>query len=296
VEITSIPSLGSSREILVFPTKEARPLPTSKRGAPAATHAMKVVILAGGLGTRLTEETETRPKPMVEIGGRPILWHIMKLYAHYGFREFVVALGYKGDVIKRYFLDYAKLQSNFTVNLGSGDVMRRGSQVEDWTVHLVDTGSATNTGGRLKRLAPVLGRETFMATYGDGVANVDINALVEFHRGHGKLATTTAVRPPARFGGLVFDGDRIAEFTEKPQIGEGWINGGFMVFEPEVFRYIKGGDQTILEADVLERLANDGQLAAFRHEQFWQCMDTLRDKLQLEGLWARGEAPWRPLA
>ena len=195
---------------------------------------------------------------MVEIGGRPILWHIMKLYAHFGFREFVVALGYKGDVIKRYFLDYAKLQSNFTVNLATGDVMRRGSQPEDWTVHLVDTGGATNTGGRLKRLAPILGRETFMATYGDGVSNVDINALVQFHRRHGKLATTTAVRPPARFGGLVFDGDRIVEFTEKPQIGEGWINGGFFVLEPDVLEYI-ADDQTSWEREPMERLATEGQ-------------------------------------
>ena len=253
---------------------------------------MKVVILAGGLGTRLTEETETRPKPMVEIGGRQILWHIMKLYAHFGFREFVVALGYKGDVIKRYFLDYAKLQSNFTVNLGSGDVMRRGGQPEDWTVHLVDTGGTTNTGGRLKRLAPILGRETFMATYGDGVSNVDINALVQFHRQHGKLATTTAVRPPARFGGLVFDGDRIVEFTEKPQIGEGWINGGYLVLEPGVFDYLEG-DQSSLEVHGLERLAADRQLAAFKHDGFWQCMDTLRDKNYLQSLWDGGNPPWK---
>ena len=245
---------------------------------------MKVVILAGGLGTRLTEETETRPKPMVEIGGRPILWHIMKLYAHYGFREFVVALGYKGDVIKRYFLDYAKLQSNFTVNLASGDVMRRGSQPEDWTVHLVDTGGATNTGGRLKRLAPILGRETFMATYGDGVSNVDINALVQFHRRHGKLATTTAVRPPARFGGLVFDGDRIVEFTEKPQIGEGWINGGFFVLEPDVLEYI-ADDQTSWEREPMERLATEGQADGLSARRF----------LAVHGYPPRPQAPGRPL-
>jgi glucose-1-phosphate cytidylyltransferase len=253
---------------------------------------MKVVILAGGLGTRLTEETETRPKPMVEIGGRPILWHIMKLYAHFGFREFVVALGYKGDVIKRYFLDYAKLQSNFTVNLATGDVMRRGGPPEDWTVHLVDTGIATNTGGRLKRLAPILGRETFMATYGDGVSSVDINALVQFHQRNGKLATTTAVRPPARFGGLIFDGNRIVEFTEKPQIGEGWINGGFFVLEPDVLEYI-ADDQTSWEREPMERLASEGQLMAYRHEDFWQCMDTLRDLRLLESLWTSGKAPWK---
>src|SRR4051794_8647174 len=183
---------------------------------------MKVVILAGGLGTRLAEETEVRPKPMIEIGGRPILWHIMKHYAHHGFKEFVVALGYKGDVIKRYFLDYAKLNSSFSVNLATGDVMRRNGASDDWIVHLIDTGIATITGGRLKRLGPLLGRETFLATYGDGVSNVDLGDLLRFHRRHGRLATVTAVRPPARFGGLIFDGDRVACFTEKPQAGEGW--------------------------------------------------------------------------
>jgi glucose-1-phosphate cytidylyltransferase len=253
---------------------------------------VKVVILAGGLGTRLTEETETRPKPMVEIGAKPILWHIMKLYAHHGFKEFVIALGYKGDVIKRYFLDYAKLQSNFTVNLSSGDVMRHGGPPEDWTVHLIDTGIATNTGGRLKRLAQVLGRDTFMATYGDGVSNVDMKALVKFHTLHGKLVTATAVRPPARFGGLVFDGDRIAEFTEKPQIGEGWINGGFFVMEPDALEYI-ADDQTSWEREPMERLAAEGNLMAYRHEEFWQCMDTLRDLRLLEGLWNGGKAPWK---
>lgn len=258
--------------------------------APAKV-LMKVVILAGGLGTRLTEETETRPKPMVEIGGRPILWHIMKHYAHFGFKEFVIALGYKGDVIKRYFLDYAKLQSNFTVNLTSGDVMRRGGQLEDWTVHLIDTGGSTNTGGRLKRLASVLGRETFMATYGDGVSNVDLNALAQFHRRHGKLATITAVRPPARFGGLVFDGERITEFTEKPQVGEGWINGGFFVLEPAILDYITD-DRTIWEREPMEQLAVEGQLMAYRHEAFWQCMDTLRDLRLLESLWTSEKAPW----
>jgi glucose-1-phosphate cytidylyltransferase len=253
---------------------------------------MKVVILAGGLGTRLTEETDRRPKPMVEIGGRPILWHIMKHYAHHGFKEFVVALGYKGDVIKRYFLDYAKLQSNLTVNLASGDVMRRGSPAEDWTVHLIDTGITTNTGGRLKRLGPVLGRETFLATYGDGVSSIDINAAVAFHHRHGKLATATAVRPPARFGDLTFDGDRISCFTEKPQIGEGWINGGFFVLEPAVLEYIVD-DGTAWEREPLERLAAEGHLMAYRHEDFWQCMDTLRDLRLLESLWASGKAPWK---
>ncbi len=253
---------------------------------------MKVVILAGGLGTRLTEETESKPKPMVEIGGRPILWHIMRTYAHHGFKEFALALGYKGEVIKRHFLDYAKLQSNFTVNLASGDVMRRGGSIDDWTVHLVDTGLKTMTGGRIKRLEPLLGRETFMATYGDGVCDVDLKALLAFHRSHGKLATVTAVRPPARFGGLVFDGDRIVEFTEKPQVGEGWINGGYFVLEPGVLGYLKG-DETVFETEPLERLAAEGQLMAYKHENFWQCMDTLRDLRYLEGMWDGGKAPWR---
>jgi glucose-1-phosphate cytidylyltransferase len=216
----------------------------------------------------------------------------MKLYAHHGFREFVIALGYKGEVVKRYFLDYSKLQSDFTVNLASGDIMRYGGPMEDWTVHLIDTGIATNTGGRLKQLAQVLGRETFMATYGDGVSNIDIDALLKFHRHHGKLATITAVRPPARFGGLVFDGDWVAEFTEKPQIGEGWINGGFFVLEPDVLSYI-AGNETSWEHEPMERLAAERQLMAYRHEEFWQCMDTLRDLRLLESLWRDGKAPWK---
>jgi glucose-1-phosphate cytidylyltransferase len=254
---------------------------------------MKVILLAGGLGTRLTEETENKPKPMIEIGGRPILWHIMKSYAHHGFHEFAIALGYRGEVIKRYFLDYARLNCDFTVSLASGDMMRRGGgPLDDWTVHLMDTGAATLTGGRIKRLAPLIGRETFMATYGDGVSNIDMSDLVAFHRRHGKLATVTAVRPPARYGGLVFDGDRVAEFTEKPQAGEGWINGGFFVLEPGVMDYIDG-DQTPFETEPLERLVAAGQLMAYRHEGFWQCMDTLRDLRLLESLWASGKAPWK---
>jgi len=253
---------------------------------------VKVVILAGGLGTRLAEETEVRPKPMVEVGGRPILWHIMKHYAHHGFKEFAVALGYKGDVIKRYFLDYAKLNSSFCVNLASGDVLRRNGSYDDWTVHLIDTGIRTITGGRLKRLGPLLGRDTFLATYGDGVSDVDLGALLKFHRHHGKLATVTAVRPPARFGGLIFEGDRVVQFTEKPQVGEGWINGGFFVLEPAVLEYI-AGDETHWEREPLERLAAEGQLMAYRHDGFWQCMDTQRDLRLLEGLWADGTAPWK---
>jgi glucose-1-phosphate cytidylyltransferase len=253
---------------------------------------MKVVILAGGLGTRLAEETEVQPKPMVEIGGRPILWHIMKHYAHYGFKEFFIALGYKGEIIKRYFLDYYMLNSSMTINLSNGDVQVQNGKTEDWIVHLMDTGPNTLTGGRIQRLQPWLKDETFMVTYGDGVSDVDLNALLCFHRAHKHLATVTAVRPPARFGGLSFDGDKVVNFTEKPQIGEGWINGGFMVLEPGVFDYMHG-DGTILEAHVLDRLAAEGQLAAYRHGNFWQCMDTLRDKRLLENLWQSGNVPWR---
>lgn len=254
---------------------------------------MKTVILCGGLGTRLREETEVKPKPMVEIGGRPMLWHIMKTYAAYGFSEFALALGYKGEAIKRYFLDFPRVSSSFTVRLSSGDVMRHEPCPEDWTVHLVDTGLHTITGGRLKRLRELMGNDTFMMTYGDGVANIDIRRLVEFHKSHGKLATVTAVRPPARFGGLLFEGEgRVAKFTEKPQIGEGWINGGFFVLEPGVIDYIEG-DETHWEREPLERLAVEGELMAFRHDDFWQCMDTLRDLRLLESLWEGGEAPWK---
>jgi glucose-1-phosphate cytidylyltransferase len=253
---------------------------------------IKTVILAGGLGTRLSEETELRPKPMVNIGDYPILWHIMKHYAHYGCAEFFIALGYKGEVIKRYMLEYHTLNGSMSVDFSTGEVISRAKECEEWLVHLMDTGQLTNTGGRLKRLEPWLSDGTFMLTYGDGVSDVDLEALLRFHRSHGRMATVTAVRPPARFGGLVFDGDMVVEFTEKPQIGEGWINGGFLVLEPEVFQYIEG-DETNLEADVLERLAGDGELAAFRHERFWQCMDTLRDKRFLDGMWNENRAPWR---
>ncbi len=253
---------------------------------------MKVVILAGGLGTRLAEETEVKPKPMIEIGGQPILWHILKHYAHYGFHEFFLALGYKGEVIKHYFLDYYSLSGNMTIHLASGEVRKRDASDEDWIVHLVDTGQETMTGGRVKRLEPWLKDETFMVTYGDGVCDLNLHDLLAFHRARGRVGTVTAVRPPARFGGIVFDGDLVANFTEKPQVGEGWINGGFMVFEPTIFDYLKG-DSSVLELDGLERLAAERQLAAFRHDQFWQCMDTLRDKRLLERLWQEGQAPWR---
>ncbi|HEX5891215.1 MAG TPA: glucose-1-phosphate cytidylyltransferase [Pyrinomonadaceae bacterium] len=252
---------------------------------------MKVVILAGGLGTRLTEETELKPKPMVEIGGRPILWHIMKHYAHHGFKEFFIALGYRGEVVKRFFLDYCSLSGSMTVDLSQGVVNNHQNDCEDWLVHLQDTGHETNTGGRVKRLQASLSDGTFMLTYGDGVCDVDLQKLLEFHRAHGRIATVTAVRPPARFGGLIFDGDLVKEFTEKPQIGEGWINGGFMVFEPAVFDYLKD-DESNLEADALEKLATDKQLVAFRHEAFWQCMDTMREVRMLENLW-RNNPPWK---
>jgi glucose-1-phosphate cytidylyltransferase len=253
---------------------------------------MKAVILAGGLGTRLAEETELRPKPMVEIGGRPILWHILKHYALYGVEEFVVALGYKGEMIKQFFRDYQTLNGDMTIRLADGGVERHIAQPDNWTLHLIDTGVDTNTGGRLGRVRSLVMDGSFMLTYGDGVCNIDLADLLAFHRRCGRLATVTAVRPPARFGGLVFDGDLVSEFTEKPQIGEGWINGGYMVLEPDVFRYISG-DDTSLESDALETLARDRQLAAYRHEGFWQCMDTLRDKRQLEQLWRQGQAPWR---
>jgi glucose-1-phosphate cytidylyltransferase len=253
---------------------------------------MNVVILAGGMGTRLTEETELKPKPMVEIGGRPILWHIMKHYAHHGFKEFFIALGYRGEIVKRFFLDYCSLSGSMTVNLSQGVVDNHENDCEDWLVHLKDTGNETNTGGRVKRLQQWLSGGTFMLTYGDGVSDVDLEKLLAFHRSHGRIATVTAVRPPARFGGLIFDGDLVTEFTEKPQIGEGWINGGFMVFEPQIFDYLEG-DKDSLETDALEKLALDKQLVAYRHEAFWQCMDTMREVRLLENLWRGNQAPWK---
>lgn len=253
---------------------------------------MRVAILAGGLGTRLQEETTVRPKPMVEIGGQPMLWHIMHIYAARGYREFLVALGYRGEVIKDYFLNYYYARSDLTIHLSDGQVQAHDGEREDWLVHLVDTGPSTMTGGRIKRLAPWIGGEPFMLTYGDGVGDVDIDALVAFHRQQGRLATVTAVRPPARFGGLSLRGNLVGRFEEKPQIGEGWINGGFFVLEPQVLDYIEG-DGTLWERGPLERLAAEGQLAAYRHEGFWQGMDTLRDVRLLESLWSEGRAPWK---
>ncbi len=253
---------------------------------------MKTVILAGGLGSRLAEETDTTPKPMVEIGGPPILWHIMKIYSAAGFREFLIALGYKAEVIKSYFLNYNYLRTDLSIDFGSGNIEMHDGERDDWKVHLIDTGIETQTGGRLKRLTGWLSDGTFLMTYGDGVANVDIRKLVDFHRSHGRLATVTAVRPPARFGGLDFNGDLVAEFIEKPQIGEGWINGGFFVLEPQVLDYIDH-DLTAFEREPLERLAEDNQLVAYRHEGFWQCMDTLRDVRALKAMWESGDVPWK---
>lgn len=250
-----------------------------------------VVILAGGLGTRLREETAVRPKPMVEIGGRPILWHIMKIYDHHGYQRFLIPVGYKGHLIKEFFLGYRDRYADFTVDLENGAVDRHSKPGEDWSVTVVETGEATMTGGRIKRLATFLdGR--FMVAYGDGVANVDIEELVRFHEAHGRLATVTAVRPPARFGALDLDGDRVTSFAEKPQAGGGWINGGFFVFEREVLDRI-AGDETLLEREPLEQLARAGQLMAFRHPGFWEPMDTQRDLDSLNRQWASGDAPWK---
>ena len=255
---------------------------------------MKTLILAGGLGTLFAEETSVRPKPMVEIGGRPILWHIMNIYAAHQITEFVLALGYMSEFVKGYFLDFYARNNDITVDLSSGNVEVIAGRQPNWKVHLVDTGLNTQTGGRVKRLEKWLGNDqTFMLTYGDGVSDIDISAVLEFHRSHGKLATVTAVRPPARFGGMQFEGDAVTKFLEKPQTGEGWINGGFFVLERSVMDYITKGDSTIWERDPLELLAEDGQLMAYRHEGFWQPMDTLREKQLLEELWQSGSAPWK---
>jgi glucose-1-phosphate cytidylyltransferase len=255
---------------------------------------MKVAILAGGLGTRLQEETGVKPKPMVEIGGEPILRHIMRIYGNQGFREFVIALGYRGDVIKDYFLNYRYHASSMTVDLASGEVEVHEYRSDPWRVHLLDTGLDTETGGRVRRVAEFVGDETFMLTYGDGLADIDLEALVHCHRTHGKLATISAVRPPARFGAISFadDGVEVTRFKEKPQLGEGWINGGFFVLEPRVADFISG-DASVFERQPLDRLAREKELVAYRHDGFWQCMDTLRDKRQLESLWQTGDAPWK---
>ena len=253
---------------------------------------MKVAILAGGVGSRLSEETHVKPKPMVEIGGRPILWHILKHYAQNGFNDFAIALGYKGEYIKKYFVDFCSLESDLTVKLKDGTVTQHANNNPDWNIDLIDTGISTLTGGRIKRLAPAIGNNRFMLTWGDGVSNVDLHKLLDFHKSHGKLATVTAVRPTARFGHMEFDGDAVLEFSEKPQAAEGWINGAFFVLEPDVFEFI-AGDETQWEKEPMERLAREGQLMAYRHPGFWQCMDTLRDKQLLETLWQKGSPPWK---
>jgi glucose-1-phosphate cytidylyltransferase len=251
---------------------------------------MKVILLAGGFGTRLNEYTDTVPKPMVKVGGKPILWHIMQSYSRYGHKDFYVALGHKAEVVKEYFLNYRALNSDFVVDLSSGKVTPHQMGKVDWKVTLVDTGENSMTGGRTKRMQSFIGNETFMLTYGDGVADIDLDALLKFHRGHGKMVTMTAVRPAARFGELELDGSQVVSFEEKPQMHNGWINGGYFVIEPSFFNLI-AGDSTMLEREPLEKAAHLGQLMAYRHESFWQCMDTKRDRELLESLWITG-APW----
>jgi glucose-1-phosphate cytidylyltransferase len=256
---------------------------------------MKVVILAGGLGTRLSEETDIRPKPMVEIGGRPIIWHIMKIYAQHGFKDFVICLGYKGYFIKEYFANYFLHQTDITIDLGNNRVEYHKSDSEDWKISLIDTGKDSMTGGRIKRIQPFIGNEPFMLTYGDGVADINVSSLVDFHKGHGKMLTVTSIQPSGRFGALDLDEStqQVHSFFEKPK-GDGvWINGGFFVCQPEVFDYIKQGDATIWEQEPLQSIAQDGQLMGYRHEGFWSPMDTLKDKQDLNEMWNKGTAKWK---
>ena len=254
---------------------------------------MKAVILAGGLGSRLSEETTLRPKPMVEVGGKPILWHIMNIYGAHGVDEFVIALGYKGEHIKDYFLNFYAINNDLSIDLANGKTVIHDGNQPKWTVHLIDTGLHTQTGGRLKRLAKWLGKDdVFMFTYGDGVADLDITSLLKFHKAHGRLATVTTVRSPARFGRLTFEGDQVAAFYEKPEVSEGWINGGFFVLNRGVIDYIDD-DDTAWERGPVERLAREGHLMGYRHYGFWSCMDTLKEKTILDELWASGQAPWK---
>jgi len=251
---------------------------------------MKVILLAGGFGTRLAEYTDMIPKPMIQVGDKPILWHIMQTYASFGHKDFYVALGYKGEIIKDYFLNYRALSSDFTIDLGVGNITSHQNDTVDWKVTLVNTGVASMTGGRVKRMQPFIGNEACMLTYGDGVADIDLDALLAFHRSHGKMVTISAVRPAARFGELEIDGSRVVTFEEKPQLHDGWINGGYFVVEPEFFESI-AGDSTLLEREPLEQAAKAGELMAYHHDGFWHCMDTKRDHDLLESLWAKG-APW----
>lgn len=253
---------------------------------------MKVIILAGGFGTRLAEYTETVPKPMVSVGGRPILWHIMRTYAHFGHKDFYLALGYKAELVKEYFLHYRSVNSDFSVDLGTGEVTLFHAEDTDWRVTLVHTGLDSMTGGRVKRMQSLIGDEPFMLTYGDGLADIDLNALLDFHRSHGKMVTVTAVHPGARFGELMIDSDQVKTFQEKPQMGQGWINGGYFVMQPEFIDLIVN-DSAILEREPLEKAARMGELMAFRHEGYWQCMDTKRDRDSLEAIWSSGKAPWK---
>ena len=254
---------------------------------------MKIVILCGGKGTRLSEETGVRPKPMVSIGDKPILWHIMKRYAHFGHTDFFLALGHKQEYIKDYFLNFFGRMNDFTLSLEDGSIDYHENENLDWKVNLINTGEDTLTGGRILRLKNYL-KDTgpFMMTYGDGVCDVDIEKLISFHKSHGMLATVTGVRPPARFGEMIFDGNQVVDFKEKPQTSVGWINGGFFVLEPEVFDYLEDGDLTVFEGAPMEKLAKNGQLMSFKHDGFWQCMDTLRDKNYLNSLWESGKASW----
>lgn len=253
---------------------------------------MKAVILAGGLGTRISEESHLKPKPMIEIGGKPILWHIMKIYSHYGINDFVICLGYKGYIIKEYFANYFLHMSNVTFDMARNHMEVHEQHVEPWRVTLIDTGQSTMTGGRLKRVRDYVGDETFCFTYGDGVTDLDIGATLKFHRAHGKKATITAIQPPGRYGALNLDGNRVSSFQEKPAGDGSWINGGFFILETSVFDYISG-DETYWEQEPLQTLAQEGQLMSYQHAGFWQAMDTLRDKSQLEDIWAASKAPWK---
>ncbi|MBD3287518.1 glucose-1-phosphate cytidylyltransferase [candidate division KSB1 bacterium] len=254
---------------------------------------MKAVILAGGFGSRLSEETDLRPKPMVEIGNRPILWHIMNIYSKYDINEFIIALGYKGEYIKEYFLNFYAINNDITIDLSTGDTTIHDGNQPKWKVHLVDTGLYTQTGGRLKRLKKWIGEEeAFMFTYGDGVADINLKELYEFHKTHGKVATVTTVRSPARFGRIVYNGSQIVNFFEKPEAGDGWINGGFFVLHPKAIDYIDG-DDSIWERECVEKISNDHQLVGYQHKGFWSCMDTLKEKRMLEDMWNREEAPWK---